>query len=133
MMLYDKIKADKQSAFINKNKPQYLLLGTLIGELENSKILKSDVISDDTVIKLIKKYIENNISCNLQDDNQYIECYLPKQLSEVELSGIIKQIMASNQLTPEIKNMGKIMQSLKNNYSGQYDGKLVSDIFKTLI
>lgn len=132
-MLYDKIKADKQSAFINKNKPQYLLLGTLIGELENSKILKSDVISDDTVIKLIKKYIENNISCNLQDDNQYIECYLPKQLSEVELSGIIKQIMASNQLTPEIKNMGKIMQSLKNNYSGQYDGKLVSDIFKTLI
>jgi len=58
-----------------------------------------------------------------------LETYLPKQLTEEQLSGLISALVYNNNYT--IKDMGKIMAELKSKYSGQYDGKLASTIIKS--
>lgn len=55
-----------------------------------------------------------------------IEEFLPQQLNEAELEKIITQIKSSDPSA----NMGSVMKNLKENYSGQYDGALASQIAK---
>lgn len=59
-----------------------------------------------------------------------MEEYLPKQLSEDEIRDIIlSRIVQSNVPC----NMGVVMKYFKENYSGQYDGKVVSSITKEML
>lgn len=62
----------------------------------------------------------------LRQELATIDSFLPKQLSETELEEILTKFKASN---PEA-NMGLAMKFLKQDYAGQYDGKLASQIAK---
>lgn len=106
-MLLEQIKQDKHNAmFVSKNKTQALLLGTLLGEIERIfKANKDDVIPEDQIISKVKKLIENNIECKLESDNVYLECYLPKQLTEEEIQIILEEFLLDKTL--DIKSLGK--------------------------
>ena len=52
--------------------------------------------------------------------------YLPKQLSEGEITAIIEKACAPH-LAEGMKAMGKVIQSIMNDYKGQVDGKAVSE------
>lgn len=58
-----------------------------------------------------------------------IETYLPQQLSEDELKGIIDEIVATVGASSP-KDMGKIMGPLMQRIKGQADGKLVQALVK---
>lgn len=60
----------------------------------------------------------------------YLKKVQPKQLSDQELRSILDQHMLDNLLTKN--DIGKIMSFFKNNYDGQYDGKNLSAIVKSL-
>ena len=88
---------------------------------------------------LIKKFIENAKICkdNSKDDltrftsEKEIEIlseYLPKQLTEDEIRNIIVTFIDAGS-----RNLGDIMKHFKNNFSGQYDGGLVSSIAKQVM
>ena len=51
--------------------------------------------------------------------------FIPKQLTEDELRAIIVEMDASH--------LGEIMQKLKANYDGIYDGKLASTIARDIL
>ena len=51
-----------------------------------------------------------------------IATFLPSQLGRTEIEKIISDYSASDNAA----NVGSIMKHLKENYSGQYDGKLAS-------
>ena len=55
--------------------------------------------------------------------------YLPKQLSESEITAIIEKACAPH-LTDGMKAMGKVIQGIMNDYKGQVDGKAVSEAVK---
>jgi uncharacterized protein YqeY len=55
-----------------------------------------------------------------------MEQLLPKQLSKEDLTEII------NNLKGENNNIGQIMKHLSTNYSNLYDGKLASQIIKSI-
>lgn len=118
----------------NTDKTELNLLRVIkgeIGRLEDANTKLTDV----EIISLLKKMVEN-IKQIPSDTSvieiEIIERYLPKQLSENELSDIITTYMNKNDIS-SIKDMGKIMGFLKTNYGGQYDGNVANKIIKNLI
>ncbi len=61
-----------------------------------------------------------------------IEEFLPKQLSQAEVEGIVKQIISETGASSP-KDMGKVMGLANQRLAGQADGKTISAIAKTLL
>ena len=59
-----------------------------------------------------------------------ISKFLPDQISEKETNILIEKIIKDNGLD-SIKDMGKIMNILKNNYSGSLDMALAGKLAKS--
>lgn len=109
------------------------LLTTLLGEA--TMIGKNDgnrETTDAEVIAVVKKFIKNidETIAALEDRGQHIDAFeqervvltrfLPKQLSESDLIEVAKYQ----------ENMPSFMKHLKENFAGQYDGKLAATVAK---
>lgn len=121
------------------HKTCYNLMTTLIGEIETTQKRQKqslDNISDKDVAKIIKAFIkginETITKMGPSDDikltmlyleRTLLEVYLPTQLSESELSDVIKKTVADG-----ADNIGAIMKELKASYDGLFDGKSASKI-----
>lgn len=118
MNLKEKITLDRLNALKQGNNIEKNLLGVLIGELDR----KTKTPSDSDVIAVVKKMVENAKTLNNAEEINILEKYLPQMLSEIEIGEIV--------LANKFSNIGDCMKFFKENYSGHYDGKLLSDIFK---
>lgn len=103
--------------------PQYrTLLGTVIGELD--RITKNP--TDEQVIQVVKKMIDanNEIGKNQQtiEENFILSKFLPSQLSFDDIKEIIE--------TEEFGSIKECMTYFKGNFPGEYNGKLVSELFR---
>lgn len=127
MTIQEQINIDLKEAMLSKNESVKSILRVLIGEMNRV----DKVVSDEKVTSIIKKMCENAKMVGNLDEITILEKYLPKQLSEDDLKKIITALVAENSFT--IKDMGKIMSSLKEKYNGQYDGKIASSLIKTLV
>jgi uncharacterized protein YqeY len=125
--MINKLKADRISAMKEKNTVKKTVLGTLVGEIE--LLNKTKIQSDSDIIKTIKKMIDNNIACDNIEENEYLETYLPKSLSDNELENIIQTYISTENLSG-MKSMGKIMGFLNTKYPNQFNGKTVASISK---
>ena len=115
------------------------LLTTLYSEAANVGLndFKRET-TDAEVIAVIKKFIKNideciNVGSNKGVDiSQYekekviLELYLPKQLTPSEIETFVQDY---------VRDGGKpaAMKALKENYAGQYDGKVASTVIDNLI
>ncbi|MBU2525971.1 MAG: GatB/YqeY domain-containing protein [Bacteroidetes bacterium] len=61
-----------------------------------------------------------------------IETFLPKQLSEAEITVIIQEIITQTGASG-IKDMGKVMGAASQKLAGRADGKTISGIVKKLL
>ena len=125
MKLQDKIKADLLIAMKNKDENIKSLLRVVIGEI--NRIGKD--VSDDDVVKIIRKMKENAIELGNQDEVDILDSYLPSMLGPKQLEILIKGIIQKNGFNG-LQNMGKVMGELKANYGSSYDGKIASQIVK---
>ncbi len=133
MNLLTQIKEQQITARKNGDKEAALLLTTLLGEASAvGKNAGNRETTDAETIAVIKKFIKNideTINAlaerkmdfsNLEAEVKILEVFLPKQLNEDELQKIAKTQ----------KSMPEFMKHLKENFSGQYDGKLASMVAK---
>ena len=131
MSLIEKIKQDQVAARVRRDGITANLLTTLIGEAEMvGKNAGNRASTDAEVVAVIKKFVKNaeETLAALKRANQYNEViaveigilgrYLPQQLGEYELKAI----------AVGRANMPDFMKYLKENYAGQYDGKLASTV-----
>ena len=66
----------------------------------------------------------------LESENKEIEiisCFLPKQMTNVEISEAIEKIIKETNAS-SIKDMGSLMSKLKKDYAGRCDFSLVAKI-----
>jgi uncharacterized protein YqeY len=103
-------------------------------------------VMDSNVIAILKKMIkQRNESCEvykkagrkelLESETREIEVistFLPKQLSEEEIKKICQETIKSIGAT-SMKDMGKIMGSLKSKHADNIDFSKVSSIIKELL
>ena len=128
MTLKEQILQDKAIAFKSGNKELNTLLGTVIGELDRISKLPTDT----EVINIIKKMIESATECNLINEVNWLQLYMPEPLKDYELINIISTYCKDNNIT-EKKQMGLVMKYLKDNFNGRYDGKDASLIISNIL
>lgn len=83
----------------------------------------------------IKLYNDGNrpdLAQKEQAEISVIEKFLPKQLSEAEMSEVIKGIITQTG-AQSVKDMGKVMGTLRSQYAGQMDFGKASEIIKSLL
>ena len=150
MSLREKIESDYKNALKSKDKNKistYRLILSGIKDLDinnRSGPNKKDT-DDEDIKKLLKKmikqrsesievYKKNNRNDLLEIEENEVNVlsqYLPKQMSEEETIGVCKQIIEKTGAN-SIKEMGKVMGELKQNYSDTIDfskaGALIKDL-----
>ncbi len=77
-------------------------------------------------------YVEQNrpdLAKIEEEELEVIETFLPKQLSESEITEAVQSIMAKVN-AQGMKDMGKVMGMASQQLKGKADGKLIADIVK---
>ena len=104
---------------------------------ENKEVTDEDMISIlNKMLKQRKESVEMYLKANRQDlvdkennEIKIIEEFLPQQLSSDEVKKICSEAISAVGAS-SIKDMGKVMQSLKEKYLGQMDFSLAGKILK---
>lgn len=112
-----KLKLENKSNPVVRN-----LISTIIGELDR----KSKNPNEAEVMSVIKKIRDADLEVTMTDqiakELDFLDGLIPKPLSEDGM----KKIVSSLSFT----KIGEYMSYFKENYPGQYDGKLLSSIVK---
>ena len=151
MSLRKKINEQFNIALKNKNKSlisTFRLILTAIKErdIANRSEGKKEEVKDPEIIKVLRKMKkQRQDSAELykkgerkelleveESEIKIIDTFLPKQLSEEETKKICKEVIESLGAST-LKDMGKIMGTLKQKYSDSIDFSKVSVILKGLL
>ncbi len=148
MDLFDKISADIKSAMLAKDKVRLEALRGIKKEFLEAKTAKGGdgSLSDDTATKILVKMVkQRRESARIyQEQNRpelaeselaevaVIEGYLPKQLSDEELTAELQKIITEVGAT-SAKEMGKVMGVASKALAGKADGRAISAKVKELL
>ena len=151
MSLREKINEHFSAALKSKNKALISTLRLILAAIKEKDIAnrsgeKKENIKDPDIIKVLfkmKKQRQESVELykkggrqelldSEQSEIKIIDSFLPKQLNEEETKKICKEIIESLGAT-SIKDMGKIMSSLKQKYSDKLDFSKVNSIVKGLL
>ena len=151
MSLRKKINEQFNQALKNKNKSlistfRLILAAIKERDIANRTAGKKEEVGDSEILKVLKKMKkQRQDSSDLykkggrtelleaeESEIKVIDTFLPKQLSEEETQKICKEVIQSVGAT-SIKDMGKIMGSLKQKYSDSIDFSKVNVIIKGLL
>ena len=114
MSLKERINVDYMTAFKSKNTIAKNLLSVIKGEIQTiEKNTGVETLSDDDVIKILaktRKSLEETRSKFPSDQTTeeifIVESYLPKQMSQEEIDGKVKQL-----ITEGANNIGVVMKA----------------------
>ena len=151
MSLREKINEQYNSALKSKNKTVISTLRLVLSAIKDKDIAnrtseKKESAKDDEIVKILRKMQkQRQDSANLykkglrpdllkieEEEIKIIDSFLPKQLNEEETKKICKEIIESLGAS-SIKEMGKIMGTLKQKYPDSIDFSKVSIIVKDLL
>ena len=151
MALREKINQQFNTALKNKNKTLVSTLRLIIAaikerDIANRKGGKKEEVKDQEIIKVLQKMKkQRQDSASLYEKGgrqellnvekveiEVIDTFLPKQLNEEETKKICKEIIESIGAS-SIKDMGKIMGSLKQKHSDSIDFSKANVIIKGLL
>lgn len=146
MTLAEKINADIKAAMLARDSKKLAALRAIKAGLllaKTGKDASSGEIPETVEMQLLQKlvkqrkesaamYQEQNRS-DLAEEELFqagiIEAYLPQQMSEEEISAVVKEIISQSGAT-SMKDMGKVMGAASKKLAGKASNKLVSEIVK---
>ena len=151
MSLREKINEQFNTALKNKNKTLISTLRLILAaikerDIANRTVEKKEAVKDVEIVKVLRKMRkqrQDSIELYKKGERpellevelaeiKIIDSFLPKQLSDEETKKICKEVIESLGAT-SIKDMGKIMGSLKQKYSDTIDFSKVNVIVKGLL
>ena len=151
MSLKDKIETNYKNSLKSKNKLQISTYRLILSAIKDQDIVNRSgpnkkETDDDDIKKLLKKMIKQRAESieiykkgNRQDlleveqkEHEIISSFLPKQLSEEETKSICNE-MIKKLNAGTIKEMGKIMAALKEEYSDNLDFSKAGSYLKEIL
>ena len=151
MPLREKINEQFNTALKSKNKSLISTLRLVLAAIKDKDIAnrtseKKELAKDEEIIKILRKMKKQRQDSSdmykkggrqelleaEQEEIKIIDSFLPKQFNEEETKKICKEqidLLGAN----NIKDMGKIMGSLKKKYSDSMDFSKVNLIIKDLL
>ena len=142
--MVEKLKQDMIDAMKSKDRERLTVIRMVKSAMDLEHIDHKREINDDLLIDVLNKQIKmrrdsieefskagrTDFVEKTQSEVDILLAYLPKQLSEQEISVEIDKIFEIVQPTSP-KDMGKIMKEASAQLKGKADMKLVSEIIKT--
>jgi hypothetical protein len=95
---------------------------------EISALVRKEIGKRTEAAEFARKANREEMAAQNEKEKAILERYMPQQMSVEALEAAVKAIAAelgSNQIGP-------VMAKLKEKYSGQYDGKLASELVRKL-
>ena len=149
MSLRNKIDEDYKKSIKNKDQQKVDTLRLIRSAIKDKDIStrtseNKEGINDAEILSLLINLIKqrkdsieqfqkakrDDLIKNEQSEIEIINKYLPQQKTQEETEKIINEIITTNNLE-SIKDMGKLMSIIKNDYSGEVDMGLVGKIAKS--
>ena len=141
MNLFDQISADIKSAMLAREKVRLEALRGVKKEFIEAKTAKgaNGELTDEVAMKILAKMVKQRketaelyaaqnrpeLAENELAEAAVIEGYLPKALSEEELTAELKKIIAEVGAT-SAKEMGRVMGVASKALAGRADGKVIT-------
>ena len=148
MAIFDQVNDDIRASMLARDKERLEAVRNIKKVLLEAKTAKigSDDLPDDEAIRAISKLAkQGRDSAEIyQQQNRpdleafemaqvkIYETYLPKQMSDEELTNAVSSIIAGCGAT-SMKEMGKVMGIASKELAVKVDGKLISEKVKTLL
>ena len=151
MSLREKINEEFNAALKSKNKNLISTLRLILAAIKERDIAnrtteKKEVVKDPEIIKVLRKMKKQRQDSVVlykkgerrelleieETEIKIIDTFLPKQLNEEETKKICKKVIESLGAS-SVKDMGKIMGSLKQKYSDSIDFSKANIIVKGLL
>ncbi len=148
MSLEEKINGDIKAAMLARDQKKLAALRAVksaillaktqkggSGELDETaeiQILKQLVKQRRDSAEMYKAQNREDLFAEEQFQMDVINTYLPQMMSEEEIEGAVKSIIAENGFSG-MKDMGKVMGMATKKFAGKADNKMVSEIVKRLL
>lgn len=100
-----------------------------ISQEEEIAILKSELKKRREELEFAQQAQRAELVTNLEREATIISEFLPSQLSEEDLRKVVTQFLSSQTGA----KLSEVMKFLKENYAGQYDGKLASTVAQSCL
>lgn len=140
MSLLERLNNDMKQAMKNKEKDKLSVIRMVKSSLQNEAIkLGVKELSDEAELTVLSREVKqrkdslhefdkagrDDLVEKLRTELAIVELYLPKQLTEEELSEIVKQTVSEVGATSKA-DMGKVMAAIMPKVKGKADGSLVN-------
>ena len=140
-LLEDLKAAMKDKDVVKKNTVQMVRAAVL--QVEKDKQIE---LNDDQILEVIAKEFKKrndsladyeksgreDLISQIKEEMAVLEGYLPKKLSEEELTEKVKEIAAELGAT-SMKDMGAIMKTAKERLGVTADGRMINEVVKKLL
>lgn len=140
-LMQDFKDAMKEKNELKKNTVMMIRAAILQVEKDTQKELDDNAVTEIIAKELkkrkdsleeIQKSAREDMIAQVQAEIEIIKEYLPEELSREELTAIIKTTIQELEAT-SMKDMGKVMQSVKAKTTGRADGKTINEIVKEML
>ncbi|MFD1412812.1 GatB/YqeY domain-containing protein [Oceanobacillus jeddahense] len=142
MTLLDRLNQDMKQAMKNKDKETLSVIRMVKASIQNESIkLGKDTLSEDEELTILSREVKqrkdslqefknagrDDLVNKTKQELEILEQYLPKQLSDEELTSIIRETIKEVNAA-SMKDMGKVMSSVMPKAKGQADGSKIKQI-----
>ncbi|WP_153123379.1 GatB/YqeY domain-containing protein [Peribacillus tepidiphilus] len=142
MSLLERLNNDMKQAMKNKEKDKLSVIRMLKAALQNEgiKLGKPELTENEELTVLSRELKQRKDSLQefqnagredlvekIRTEIKYVEVYMPEQLSEEEVSKIVKETIQQVGATSKA-DMGKVMGALMPKVKGKADGSLVNKL-----
>ena len=143
MPLKDQITEDMKSAMKAGDKDRLRVVRLILADINRVEVDSRQELDDAGIIAVMEKAVKQrrdsieqfnkggraDLSAIEQDELDVIQTYLPEQLSEDELTGLVDEIIAATG-AESIRDMGKVMGAIKSRAAGKADMGTVGAMVK---
>jgi uncharacterized protein YqeY len=144
--LTEKIRADLTAAMKAQEKERLSVIRMLQSAVKNEQINIGHELSDEEAMSVIRKAVKqrqdsieqysnagrNELADKERAEMEILKAYLPAELSEDELEGGLREIIAATGAQSK-KDLGKVMKEATARYRGRADGKRIQEIVGRLL
>lgn len=141
MSLLERLNNDMKQAMKNKEKDKLSVIRMIKSSLQNEAIKLGNELSEDQELTVLSREMKQrkdslnefekagreDLVEKLRTELTFVEVYMPKQLSEEEVTEIVKQAISEVGATSKAE-MGKVMSAIMPKVKGKADGTLVNKL-----
>ncbi|WP_428909174.1 GatB/YqeY domain-containing protein [Niallia sp. Krafla_26] len=141
MSLLERLNSDMKQAMKNKEKDKLGVIRMIKAAIQNESIKVSHDLSQEEELTVLSREVKQrkdslhefekagreDLVEKIRTELKYVELYMPQQLSEEEVSEIVKQAIAETGASSKAE-MGKVMSVVMPKVKGKADGSLVNKL-----